>query len=84
MKDNNDYNKPKKEKSSMMKKITSSIFNINNEDGLLKAIQKATNNNVIDKSSQNMLIGAMKISSLDVKDIMISHTKIIALDMSMK
>lgn len=30
-----------------------------------------------------MIIGAMKISSLDVGDIMISHTKIIALDMSM-
>ncbi|MFV9985272.1 MAG: HlyC/CorC family transporter [Francisella endosymbiont of Hyalomma asiaticum] len=66
-----------------IKRLTSSIFNIKSEDALINAINRATANEVIDKTSQNMLIGAMKISSLDVSDIMISHTKIIALDMSM-
>ncbi|MFV9968345.1 MAG: HlyC/CorC family transporter [Francisella endosymbiont of Hyalomma scupense] len=66
-----------------IKRLTSSIFNIKSEDALINAINRATANEVIDKTSQNMLIGAMKISSLDVSDIMISHTKIIALNMSM-
>lgn len=66
-----------------LKKITSSIFNIKSEDALVEAINKAAENEVIDKTSQNMLLGAMEISSLDVGDIMISHTKIVAVDMSM-
>ncbi|AJC49561.1 DNA-binding protein [Allofrancisella guangzhouensis] len=66
-----------------MKKLTSSIFNVRDEEDLINAITKAANNEVIDKTSQNMLLGAIKISSLDVGDIMISHTKIVAVDMSM-
>ncbi|ALB01804.1 DNA-binding protein [Francisella persica ATCC VR-331] len=66
-----------------IKRITSSIFNIKSEDALIDVINRAATNEVIDKTSQNMLIGAMKISSLDVGDIMISHTKIVAVDMSM-
>lgn len=69
--------------SPFLKKITSSIFNIKSEDALVEAINKAAENEVIDKTSQNMLLGAMEISSLDVGDIMISHTKIVAVDMSM-
>lgn len=66
-----------------IKRLTSSIFNIKSEEALIDAINRAAANEVIDKTSQNMLIGAMKISSLDVGDIMISHTKIVAVDMSM-
>ena len=66
-----------------IKKITPSIFNIKSEDALIDAINRAAENEVIDKTSQNMLIGAMEISSLDVGDIMISHTKIVAVDMAM-
>lgn len=69
--------------SPFLKKITSSIFNIKSEQALIDAINKAAENEVIDKTSQNMLLGAMEISSLDVGDIMISHTKIVAVDMSM-
>ncbi|ASG68261.1 hypothetical protein CDV26_07525 [Francisella halioticida] len=71
------------ENNPFIKKITSSIFNIKSEAALIDAINKAADNGVIDKTSQNMLIGAMEISSLDVGDIMISHTKIVAVDMSM-
>lgn len=72
-----------KNKNRFIKKFTSSIFNIENEIDLIGVIQKVKDNEVIDKPSQNMLLGAMKISSLDVGDIMISHSKIIAVDMSM-
>lgn len=71
------------ENNPFIKKITSSIFNIKSEEALIDAINKATDNEVIDKTAQNMLIGALEISSLDVGDIMISHTKIVAVDMSM-
>lgn len=71
------------ENNLFIKRIASSIFNIKSENALIDAINKAADNEVIDKTSQNMLIGAMKISSLDVGDIMISHTKIVAVDMSM-
>lgn len=71
------------ENNHFIKRLTSSIFNIKSEDALIDAINRAADNEVIDKTSQNMLIGAMKISSLDVGDIMISHTKIVAIDMSM-
>ncbi|QIW10034.1 transporter associated domain-containing protein [Francisella sp. LA112445] len=71
------------ENNPFIKKITSSIFNIKSEDALIDAINRAADNEVIDKTSQNMLIGAMEISSLDVGDIMISHTKIVAVDMAM-
>lgn len=63
------------EYNPFIKKITLSIFNIKSEDALIDAINKAADNEVIDKTSQNMLIGAMEISSLDVGDIMISHTQ---------
>ncbi|AIT08562.1 DNA-binding protein [Candidatus Francisella endociliophora] len=71
------------ESNPFLKKITSSIFNIKSENALIEAINKAAENEVIDKTSQNMLLGAMEISSLDVGDIMISHTKIVAVDMAM-
>ena len=83
MTDFNANNQPKKNKNRFIKKFASSIFNIENEIDLIGVIQKAKDNEVIDKPSQNMLLGAMKISSLDVGDIMISHYKIIAVDMSM-
>ncbi|QIV94627.1 HlyC/CorC family transporter [Allofrancisella frigidaquae] len=83
MTDNNSHDQLKKDKSPFIKKLTSSIFTIKDEEDLINAITKATNNEVIDKTSQNMLLGAIKISSLDVGDIMISHTKIVAVDMSM-
>ncbi|QLE78732.1 CBS domain-containing protein [Francisella sp. Scap27] len=73
----------KKEKSSFMKKFISSIFNIKDENDLIDIIEKATDNEVIDKSSQSMILGAMKISSLDVGDIMITHTKMVSINMSM-
>lgn len=71
------------ENNPFIKKITSSIFNIKSQDALINVINKATDSEVIDKTSQNMLLGAMKISSLDVDDIMISHTKIVTVDMTM-
>ena len=83
MTDFNANNQPKKNKNRFIKKFASSIFNIENEIDLIGVIQKVKDNEVIDKPSQNMLLGAMKISSLDVGDIMISHYKIIAVDMSM-
>ena len=73
----------KKEKSSFMKKFVSNLFNIKDEKDLIDIIEKATDNEVIDKSSQSMILGAMKISSLDVGDIMITHTKMVSIDMSM-
>ena len=56
---------------------------INSKKVLINAIQKATSNEVIDKPSQNMMLGALKISSLDVSDIMLSHSKIESVDLSM-
>ena len=84
MTDFNDNNQPKKSKNRFIKKFASSIYNIENESDLISAIAKAKDSEVIDKPSQNMLLGAMKISSLDVGDIMVSHSKIIAVDMSME
>ncbi|KHS47879.1 DNA-binding protein, partial [Francisella tularensis subsp. holarctica] len=43
-----------------IKRLTSSIFNIKSEEALIDAINRAAANEVIDKTSQNMLIGAMK------------------------
>lgn len=83
MSDNNDNDLIKKDKSPLMRKFLSNIFNIKDEDGLIDAIKKAVDNEVIDKSSHSMILGAMKISSLDVGDIMISHTKMVSINMSM-
>ncbi|GAB4225032.1 MAG: transporter associated domain-containing protein [Francisella sp.] len=71
------------ENSHFIRKLTSSIFNIKSKDSLIDIINKAADNEVIDKKSQNMLLGVMKISSLDVGDIMLSHTKIVSIDLSM-
>ena len=79
----NDNNQAKKGKNCFIKKFASSIYNIENENDLIGIIQKATSNEVIDKPSQNMMLGALKISSLDASDIMLSHSKIESVDLSM-
>ena len=83
MTDFNDNNQAKKGKNCFIKKFASSIYNIENENDLIGIIQKATSNEVIDKPSQNMMLGALKISSLDASDIMLSHSKIESVDLSM-
>ncbi|MFT4694189.1 MAG: magnesium and cobalt transporter [Francisella sp.] len=83
MTDFNDNNQAKKGKNRFIKKFASSIYNIENENDLIDIIQKATSNEVIDKPSQNMMLGALKISSLDASDIMLSHSKIESVDLSM-
>ncbi|MGQ4001684.1 transporter associated domain-containing protein [Francisellaceae bacterium CB299] len=83
MTDFNDNNQVKKGKNRFIKKLASSIYNIENESDLIGIIQKATSNEVIDKPSQNMMLGALEISSLDVSDIMLSHSKIESVDLSM-
>jgi magnesium and cobalt transporter len=83
MTDFNDNNQAKKGKNRFIKKFASSIYNIENENDLIGIIQKATSNEVIDKPSQNMMLGALKISSLDASDIMLSHSKIESVDLSM-
>ena len=81
MTDNNDNTIVKKK--SLFRKLTSSMISVKSKKALVDSINNATQNNVIDTTSQNMLIGAMKISSLDVGDIMITHTKINAVNLSM-
>ncbi len=81
MTDFNDNNQNKK--NGFIKKIASSIYSVENEDDLISTIQKATINEVIDKPSQNMMLGVLKISSLDVSDIMLSHSKIESIDLAM-
>ena len=79
----NDNNQPKKGNNRLIKKFAASIYSVENEEDLISTIQKASSNEVIDKTSKNMMLGVLKISSLDVSDTMITHSKIESVDLSM-
>ena len=80
--DNNEQNQNKKDKTNFINKLFSG-FNAKDENHLIDIVNKATENEIIDKTSKDMILGAIEIASLHVSDIMISHSKIVAVDMSM-
>ncbi|MFC4891933.1 HlyC/CorC family transporter [Pseudofrancisella aestuarii] len=83
MTDNSENTEKKEHKHSFLDKITSSLFNIKTEDDLYLAISKAVKNEVIDIKSKDMILGVMRIASLDVGDIMLSRTKMVTVDLGM-
>lgn len=83
MTDNSENTEKKEHKHSFLDKITSSLFNIKTEDDLYLAISKAVKNEVIDIKSEDMILGVMRIASLDVGDIMLSRTKMVTVDLGM-
>ncbi len=73
----------KEKKQGLMDKLTSSFLNVKTENDFDVAIDKAVKNEVIDSRAKEMISGVVRISSLDVDDIMLSHTKMVTVDLSM-
>ena len=84
MTDNNEQqieedNKPK----SFFDKLALNMLNIKDEESLLSILDKAVKSKAIDVESQDMISGVLKIASLDVKDVMLSRTKMVAVNLGM-
>ena len=83
MDDNTDTSSPSKDKEppsrSWIEKIAQNIYTPNSHEELLEVIETAAKNEILDKESKEMISGALNLSTMNVRDIMLPRSQMVTL-----